>query len=736
MATQDESYNWKYCKIGGVTRVSITSGEDIAHLRQLDKKLWTVLSLPVSGLEFDERTLKFLDTNNDGKIRVDEVVAAAEWVTSVLKKPDLLLKQSDKIKLSRFNQDNPDGLKLYNSSKQILNNLGAETEEISLDQASDSIAIFAKTALNGDGIITEQSSEDDALKAVIHDAIETVGSVDDRSGLKGINADLLDKFYAACADYKAWKDAGISDIFAFGDDTAAAMDACNAVKEKIADYFMRCKLAAFNAESTAALDVSAQRIGELGAKDLVASADEISACPIARVTGKPVLPLDDAAINPAWQDKIAKARDLAISKVFPGVKEISEAQWKEVLGKFDAYTAWNGAKKGSEVESLGLERIEAILKADKKAELAELIEKDKALEEDSNNIDAVEKFLRYYKNFYKLLKNFVTLTDFYSRDPEQLPVFQAGTLFVDQRSTELCIRVADMGKQGEVSELSGMYVLYCDCTSKVKNKTMTIAAVLTAGDVNDLRVGKNAVFYDREGHDWDAVITKIVDNPISISQAFWSPYRKLARFVYDKINKTATEKNASAEEALTSRADAAKLPAKPAEGAPAEGTPAAGEAKVAGFDIAKFAGIFAAIGMAVGFIASALVSLAEGITAKWYNLPLLILGIVILISGPSCFLAWQKLRKRNLAPILNANGWAINSRILVNVRFGATFTSLARYPKIKTDDPYVKSNLAWKILLCVLLLIVVFLICVRVCYGDFSVLMSVGNSIKDAIMGN
>ncbi|MBQ9242911.1 MAG: hypothetical protein IJ165_06760 [Proteobacteria bacterium] len=700
------AYNWTFCKIGGVTRVKITSGKDIAHLDELDQKLWTVLSCPVAGLEFDEKTLALMDTNNDGKIRVNEVKAAAKWLTSVVKDPDLILKQEDTFKLSDFNQDDPEGKKLYDSSKQILSNLECDKDEITLAQASDSIAIFAKTALNGDGIVTEQSTKDEALKDVIASAIATVGSADDRSGLKGINTDLLDKFYAACADYKAWKDAGTPDIFPFGDDTAAALDACNAVKDKVSDYFMRCKLAAFNDASTAALDISAERIGQISSKDLTAANDEISAYPIARVTGKSTLPLDTKAINPAWQAAFAKVRSLVLDKEFPGASELSEKQWNDTLAKFSAYTAWNDGKKGSEVESLGIEKIEKLLSDDRKADLAKLIEEDKKLEAESNAIDSVEKFLRYYKNFYKLLKNFVTLTDFYSRDPLNLPVFQAGTLFIDQRSTELCINVADMGKQGEVSELSGMYILYCTCTSKVKNKTMTIAAVLTEGDVDNIRVGKNAVFYDREGHDWDAVVTKIVDNPISIRQAFWSPYKKLARFVYDKINKTATEKNSKVDADLTAKADNAKLekpadaPAEAAEAAPADPN------KVAGFDIAKFAGIFAAIGMAVGFIASALVSLAEGITAKWYNLPLLILAIIILVSGPSMFLAWQKLRKRNLAPVLNANGWAINSHILVNIPFGATFTSLAKYPNVNLEDPYApkKMSVGTKILIVLLIL--------------------------------
>ena len=55
--------------------------------------------------------------------------------------------------------------------------------------------------------------------------------------------------------------------------------------------------------------------------------------------------------------------------------------------------------------------------------------------------------------------------------------------------------------------------------------------MLTAGDVDGLREGKNAVFYDREGNDYTAKVTSIVENPLSLRQAFWAPYKKIITHV-------------------------------------------------------------------------------------------------------------------------------------------------------------------------------------------------------------
>ncbi|MBQ2598542.1 MAG: hypothetical protein II580_02620, partial [Bacteroidales bacterium] len=60
------SYPWTFTSVGGTVRVKITSGADIAHLGELDRKLWTVLSCPTRNLEFDQKTLDLLDTDHDG----------------------------------------------------------------------------------------------------------------------------------------------------------------------------------------------------------------------------------------------------------------------------------------------------------------------------------------------------------------------------------------------------------------------------------------------------------------------------------------------------------------------------------------------------------------------------------------------------------------------------------------------------------------------------------------------
>ena len=76
--------------------------------------------------------------------------------------------------------------------------------------------------------------------------------------------------------------------------------------------------------------------------------------------------------------------------------------------------------------------------------------------------------------------------------------------------------------RGEVhqKQLGRIFLAYCRCRRKGTDDTMNIVAGITDGDADDLMVGRNGVFYDRKGDDWDATITKLVEHPISVRQAF------------------------------------------------------------------------------------------------------------------------------------------------------------------------------------------------------------------------
>jgi hypothetical protein len=694
-----ETHIWNFSSVGGVNRVNLLSGNDIKSLGQLDQKLWTALSCPVSGMEIDSKTLALIDSDNDSRIRVPEIISAAKWITSILKNPDDLILENKNLPLSAINDETEEGKVLLASARQILKNLGKpDNKEISVKETSDFSGIFANTKFNGDGLITEDSPDDEEIRNLINTITGCINAATDRNGKPGISADNINDFYKWCEEYSEWYKYGEDNagkILPFGMNTGEALESYLAVKSKIDDYFLRCQLAEYDPSSAEVLNLFRSQYEAMSTRNLSSCTDEIGLLPIAKMGAKKTLPLNDA-INPSWEKALEKFKTLVIKPIFSDKSHLTYDEWESIPLKFNDYNKWIASKKGISVEKAGLTAIREILVKNNKEKLLSLIEQDLALKNEADNIILVDKLTRYYCDFYRLLKNYVNFNDFYSPDSDA--IFQAGKLFIDQRCCDLCIRVSDMPKHNAMAGSSGICLVYCNCISKLTNESMTIVAALTDGDIDNITVGRNAIFYDRQGRDWDATIIKIIDNPISIRQAFWSPYKKFSRFLNNQVEKFASSKEKAVDTAAASHAEKATAHVESGISGPvAPAAPAAQPPQP--FDIGKFVGIFAALSLALGAIGSVIMSILTGFfKLHWWQMPLAVIGIMLAISLPSMVIAWLKLRKRNLAPVLDANGWAINARLTVNILFGRTLTHLASLPensKVDLFDPFKKKKNPW-----------------------------------------
>jgi hypothetical protein len=695
---ENTAHKWRFFRLGGFDQVRLDRGADLLALDQLDQKLWAALSCPTVGLEFDHKTLELIDTDGDGRIRVPEIIAAVQWAGAVLKNPDDLVQGAAELPLSAIDDSHADGQQLLAAAKEILKNLGKpDATVITTEDTADLEKIFANTRFNGDGIVPVEAADDDALRTVIQNIIDCLGSETDRSGALGVSQDKVELFFTEAQAYANWWDKaeeGAAEILFLGDETIAGAAAVKAIQTKLDDYFTRCQLATFDAHAAGFLNSGEPEYKALAAKNLSAATEEIAALPLAHIEAGRPLPLKDG-VNPAWADAIGQLQATVIRPLFGDKQSLTAAEWATIKNKFVAYETWLAGKAGAAVEALGAPRIREILAGGGKDALTALIDKDKALEPVANVIHSVDRLIRYHRDLYRLLNNFVSLRDFYSGKTKA--IFQAGTLYIDGRSCDLCIRVADVDKHGALANLSGTYLAYCNLTRRGSSEQMTIVAAFTNGDADNLMVGRNGVFYDRQGQDWDATIVKLVEHPISIRQAFWSPYKRIGRMVREQIEKAASARDKAVEtKAAAGIADTAQ---KADAGQPPPAAP---------FDVAKFAGIFAAIGLAIGAIGTALAAVVTGFLGLlWWQMPLAIVGLLLVISGPSMVMAWLKLRGRNLAPILDANGWAVNTLAKINIPFGTALTQIAKLPpgaERSLQDPYAEKKRPWKTYLFLLIL--------------------------------
>lgn len=686
------AHQWRFFRSGGFDQVRLDKIEDWQQLATLDPKLWAALSCPVKGLEFDPRTMAYLDSDNDGRVRIDEVKAAVAWALSVLQRPEVLLTGTE-LPLSAICPQSEAGQKLLASAKRILQNLGKpDATALSTNDTADLALIFPANQLNGDGVITVELAGSDALKQLISTLLELGIQTPDRSGAAGINREQLDQFVAAGQEFCQWQQQGDAVSKVLGDATDEAWQLHSSLHAKVTDYFIRCQLSAYDTNATAALNGSAEDYAALSRQLLNASNSADSHLPLASVNSSGLLPLTQG-VHPQWADALSCLASLA-GTLWGNVDAISSADWKLLTDTLQPYADWKASQPVSPAATLAPEVLNACLHSETVAAALALIDADLAQQAEAESVLDVDKLVRYQLSLRDLLRNFVSFESFYSL--EKPAIFQNGRLYIDGRSCDLCLHVNDAGKHAKLAALSGMYLLYLDCVRSNGEKKSVVAA-MTAGDAGNLMVGRNGVFYDRAGVDWDATVTQIVSNPISIREAFFTPYQRIGRMISDQIQKFAAAKDKEIEaQSAAGVGDAAKTAAAPAPAKPA-----------APFDVAKFAGIFAAIGLAIGAIGTALAAVVTGfLSLVWWQMPLALLGVVLFISGPSMLMAWFKLRARNLAPLLDANGWAVNTNAKLSIAFGTRLTALASLPSGASrslTDPFEHKSRAglWLILLMI-----------------------------------
>ena len=683
MATATSApHKWKFYRVGGLDQVALETGADLAHLHELNQKLWVALSCPTKGLELDVKTLELLDLDKDGRVRAPEILAALTWCEPRLKGLGELIPGRDSLALAAIDTGTPEGKALFGAARQILLHAGLpDAAEVRYLDLADVVNVFAGTPFNGDGVVPADSAEDPETKAILEELLGTVSGVPDRSGKQGTDQVKLDLFFAELAAFAEWSKAGDEEgLRSLGEATAPAFEAFKAVRTKIDDYFTRCRLAAFDPRAGAILNRGEAELVALAAKDLATPGDEVAALPIALVEAGRPLPLAEGA-NPAWTARLgALQRDAIVPALGASAAALTEAQWGSLKEKLARYEAWRAAEKGAVVSKLGLPRVLALLAGPGKAAIEALIAKDKALEFEAAAIADVVRMVHYRRDLHTLLKNFVNFGDFY--DGGEPAIFQAGTLYLDSRSCDLCVKVDDFSAHAVLGSLSRMYIAYCDL-KRPGMAPMKIAACFTQGDSDYLMVGRNGIFYDRLGRDWDANITKIIDNPISIRQAFWAPYKKFVRIIEEQVTAFAAAKEKEAEARMHATAGSA---AAAASGVKPPAPPAA-------VDVGKMVGIIAALGVGAGAIGTLFGGLVSGFIGlePWWAKLLAVLGIVLAISLPSMLLAWLKLRQRTLGPVLDANGWAVNGRVRVNLPLGTALTGIKELPPNSTrslDDPF------------------------------------------------
>ncbi|MDF7670295.1 hypothetical protein PT276_03595 [Orbaceae bacterium ESL0721] len=660
-------HTWTFQHVGGVDQVYFLDADDIINLPTLDPKLWVALSCPTAGINFNTETLQLLDRDKDGHIRIPDILDAISWIRDQLCSLDSFLTASDQLPISEINPETETGRKLQQTAQSILNKVPSAVKQnrdyLTQADVEQAITLNAKSLYNGDAIFPPSDQLNPDMRTFIQTAIDLVGGVLDASGETGINQQIATALVEDLQKWQKWQNEIKSIQTPFGADTAAIGKLVEKLKSKIDDYFLRVALAQYAPQAESTLNVNEKYI--VPSDNQLLSHDALADLPLSKIVAGQPLNLVEG-INPCWQAQIDQFRQL-INPYLTNADQLTHQEWLSIEQQLIPYLKLVETKPAvepvavtvvakSSIDDLPQDLINTILAGDYLNEFSKMVAKDKRSPITATDVQMLKKLVLFHKYLYQLLLNFTSFADFF--DPSSSAIFQIGKLFIDGRCATLCVAVDDIAKHSTLANYSELCLLYCECTRQDQKQFITAAMTIGSGDY--LMTGRNGVFIDNNGNDWDATVVKMVTKPISISQAIWAPYQRIGRLITEQLTKWASSRDASID------AESSKLLTS-------------GDPK---FDIGKSVGIFAAIGLALGALGTAVASICQALFGlKWWQFPLLIVGLFLVISGPSVILAWIKLRRRTLGPLLEASGWAINSRIKISLFSGRLLTSKAELPQ-------------------------------------------------------
>ncbi len=254
--------------------------------------------------------------------------------------------------MAAIDETNAEGARLLATAAKVLAYVGkADAVEISMGDLAETEKLFAPEHQNGDGVVPAELAGDPRLAGAITRIVDTYGAAEDRSGKPGVDQARVDAFFAAAqevSDWHAQAEADAATVLPLGDATGAAAAVFEAVREKVEDYFTRCRLAAFDERAAAALNPADTAYAELALQSLDAASAAVAALPLALVGAGRALPLA-VGLNPAWEARIAALRDQVVIPILGAREALTQAEWEDLAGRFAAHRAWVAAMPANPV---------------------------------------------------------------------------------------------------------------------------------------------------------------------------------------------------------------------------------------------------------------------------------------------------------------------------------------------------------------------------------------------------
>lgn len=630
---------------------------------------WIALACPTVGLNLDKRFLAFLDDDDNGRVRVEELLRHIAWVDRMLRNKTGCERGSDVLALEDLSSDGAD---LRKSALLLLQNLDADDRScISLAQVQRKEEALKASGSNGDGVVAPGAIADESLRRLADDVVAYAPGRLDASGEAGVDRAGLAEFSRAREAALDWfgREAAVKPA---GEDALPAAEKVRAARDRLDTWFLQCRLVSAQPGAVEYFKLTHAEL-EVAAADEGALRKGLERLPVATPNAAGVLTFDQAHPVPANAPILELPG--AIARILDReVPSLTEADWLEALALGEKILAWEAERAQHPVATLGRSRLEEIT-TEQLAALDQLCADDLALGHELGRIGELETLLLCQKHLVGLVNNFVAMPYLYAGTRH--PIFHQGKLIMAGREFHLSVYVENVGAHKALAAESSMFLLYVKVDGRKVNGT--VAVPVTCGTSDGLYVGKRGIFVDLDDVEHDALVIDVMRNPISVREAALAPFARIGSMIQARLegiqgkadeafNQRATTAIDAAHRSTSGAIDVSRAAAVDGR-VPAATTDAPAAAPASMVNVVMAGGLaVAALGSAFAFVAAKLTEVGPvgAIT--------IVVAMLAAIILPFALLAWWKLRKRNLAGILEASGWALNDRLLLTRRLGARFT--------------------------------------------------------------
>jgi hypothetical protein len=657
-----------YRRYGGSLQVDIPHFEALLGAISIPETQWIATACPLEGLKCDPRFLSFMDTDGNGRIRVVEVREAVQHTARLLQSRKGADARSDVLELDALS---PEGAKIKAAALRILGTLKAtDTARISLEQVRASEQVLREAGINGDGIIAPAFLPE-KVRGLASRIMAAFPEVKNRAGQAGIDSPTLQRFREARAALLAHMGQKAA-THIWSEHSLARAQRTREVKPFLDAYFLQCRLVAAQPEAASSLKLSAGRVeGALG--DTAALEKAAASLPIAPVEPTGVLTWAQLHRGPAFEALEAFRREVA-APATGDTEKLSDAAWKELSAKADAILAWQATFDASPVRGL-LDELSSVADADLEA-LEAASKADLALKEELDAITELERLILYQRWLLTFANNFISMPDLYTARKRAL--FEKGTLILGGRKYTLSVLAQPRAAHATLASQGTTCILYVKVSPKEGGEGYEVAVPVTRGRSTELELGKRGIFHDVEGKEHDAIVTQVIRHPVSLWEAMTMPFLRIGAFISSKVEAFASSGDKAFQERLEKSYASTTAVVSTAVTTPA---PAAAEAP-APASTGNIAGLVAAGGIAFAAVGSSLafiVSQAKALTLVDVISAAIIIAAVVML--PAGLFGWLKLRRRNLALLLEGSGWALNDRLMLTRDLAALVTRRPKLPK-------------------------------------------------------